>query len=124
MKNKGCLFTFIFIVLIIIGIFSWMLIQTGTVQQTLGSPASQISLIKQILYATRLHGEEERSYPPSIPLRSASPSKLTPACLPKKSQSPSMPITSSPANNPSKVILFIKATTAPFKPAIIALVAK
>jgi UPF0755 protein len=59
MKNKGCLFTFIFIALIVVGIFSWMLIQTGTVQQTLGSPAQGISLPKQLIYATRLHGEED-----------------------------------------------------------------
>ena len=84
MKNKGCLFTFIFIVLIIIGIFSWMLIQTGTVQQTLGSPASQISLIKQILYATRLHGEEETLISPVNPIEERVTVQIDPGMSSKK----------------------------------------
>ena len=68
MKNKGCLFTIIFVALIFVGIFSWMLIQTGTVQQTLGAPSPEISFIKQIIYATRLHGEESTLITPPNPL--------------------------------------------------------
>ena len=59
MKNKSCLLPLIFITLIMIGIFSWMLIQTGTVEQKLGSPGEYVSFFKQINYALKLRGEED-----------------------------------------------------------------
>lgn len=67
MKNKGCFNAFIFFTLILVGIFSWLLIQTGTVQQKLGNPAPGTPFFRQVSYALKLHGNETDLLSPSVP---------------------------------------------------------
>lgn len=59
MKLKGCLLILLFFCLVLVGVFSWMILEVGRVESVFGPAGNSVSFLQRVKYSLELRDYEE-----------------------------------------------------------------